>query len=117
MLGVIRVVSQEVPGEDPVLTSEYVKHFSQVRHKRSLFLDDGITSSDHLPRRALAKHSLPRQALTRTRTAQGLMHGDTNHVDVDPEHLQIISTCKHFAGYDIETGRSGAETTICACFS
>ena len=45
------------------------------------------------------------------------MHGDTNHVDADPEHLQIISTCKHFAGYDIETGRSGAETTFCACFS
>jgi beta-D-xylosidase 4 len=50
---------QEVPGEDPVLTSEYVKHFSQ-----------------------------------------GLMHGDTDHVDVDPDHLQIISTCKHFAGCD-----------------
>jgi beta-D-xylosidase 4 len=64
---------QEVPGEDPVLTSEYVKHFSQ-----------------------------------------GLMHGDTDHVDVDTEHLQIISTCKHFAGYDIETGRSGNNVNISA---
>jgi beta-D-xylosidase 4 len=64
---------QEVPGEDPVLTSEYVKHFSQ-----------------------------------------GLQHGDVNNVDVDPEHLQIISTCKHFAGYDIETGRSGNNVNISA---
>ena len=56
-----------------MLTSEYVKHFSQ-----------------------------------------GLMHGDTNHVDVDTEHLQIISTCKHFAGYDIETGRSGNNVNISA---
>ena len=62
-----------MPGEDPVLTSEYVKHFSQ-----------------------------------------GLMYGDTNHVDVDPDHLQIISTCKHFAGYDIETGRSGNDVNISA---
>lgn len=57
--------------QDPVLTSEYVKHFSQ-----------------------------------------GLQHGDTNHDDVDPEHLQIISTCKHFFGYDIETGRSGNDVQI-----
>ena len=34
------------------------------------------------------------------------MRGDANHQDVDPEHLQILSTCKHFAGYDIETNRS-----------
>ena len=51
-----------------MLTSEYVKHFSQ-----------------------------------------GLQHGD---VDVDLEHLQIISTCKHFFGYDIETGRSGNNVAI-----
>lgn len=62
---------QEVPGEDPVLTSEYVKHFSQ-----------------------------------------GLMYGDTQHGDVDPNHLQILSTCKHFAGYDIETGRSSNDVSI-----
>ena len=62
---------QEVPGEDPVLTSEYVKHFSQ-----------------------------------------GLMYGDTNHVDVDPDHIQILSTCKHFLGYDIETGRAGNDVNI-----
>lgn len=42
------------------------------------------------------------------------MHGDTNNVDVDTEHLQIISTCKHFAGYDIETGRSGNNVNISA---
>ena len=54
---------QEVPGEDPVLTSEYVKHFSA-----------------------------------------GLMHGEGGSGDIDPDHLQILSTCKHFLGYDIETG-------------
>lgn len=26
---------------------------------------------------------------------------------VDPEEKQVISTCKHYAGYDIETGRNG----------
>jgi beta-glucosidase-like glycosyl hydrolase len=52
-----------VPGEDPVLTSEYVKHFSA-----------------------------------------GLMHGEGGSGDIDPDHLQILSTCKHFLGYDIETG-------------
>ena len=30
------------------------------------------------------------------------------------EHLQIISTCKHFFGYDIETGRSGNDVNISA---
>eukprot|EP01079_Euglenida_sp_SAG-EU17-18_P010624 gene10624-1932_t len=65
---------QEVPGEDPVLTSEYVKHFSQ-----------------------------------------GLMHGDTPG-DNDEGFLQIISTCKHFFGYDIETGRGGLNVNISARF-
>ena len=64
---------QEVPGEDPVLTSEYVKHFSQ-----------------------------------------GLMYGDTNHVDVDPDHIQILSTCKHFLGYDIETDAASADDSAAA---
>lgn len=40
------------------------------------------------------------------------MRGDANHQDVDPEHLQILSTCKHFAGYDIETNRSHNNVTI-----
>jgi beta-glucosidase-like glycosyl hydrolase len=56
-----------VPGEDPVLTSEYVKHFSQ-----------------------------------------GLQYGDGQDVN----ELQIISTCKHFFGYDIETGRGGLNVDI-----
>jgi beta-D-xylosidase 4 len=52
----------EVPGEDPVLTSEYVKHFSA-----------------------------------------GLQYGDTGMPGTEAEELQIISTCKHFFGYDTET--------------
>eukprot|EP00656_Telonema_subtile_P009230 TRINITY_DN14333_c0_g2_i1.p1 TRINITY_DN14333_c0_g2~~TRINITY_DN14333_c0_g2_i1.p1 ORF type:complete len:947 (-),score=234.31 TRINITY_DN14333_c0_g2_i1:226-3066(-) len=59
---------QEVPGEDPVLTSEYVRHFSE-----------------------------------------GLQHGDGQE---STSELQIISTCKHFFGYDIETGRDGNDVNI-----
>ena len=36
------------------------------------------------------------------------MHGEgPGEGDVDPDHLQILSTCKHFLGYDVESGRAG----------
>ena len=65
---------QEVPGEDPTLTSEYVKHYSN-----------------------------------------GLQHGDTPGDDEEP-YLQILSTCKHFFGYDIEYHRMKNDLNISTRF-
>jgi hypothetical protein len=62
---------QEVPGEDPKLTSEYVTHFSN-----------------------------------------GIQHGNTSSGGTAA--LQIISTCKHFLGYDIEYHRMRNDVNISA---
>lgn len=63
-----------MPGEDPELTSEYVRHFSR-----------------------------------------GLQYGDTNWTTSAapaPDHIQVISTCKHFFGYDIEYHRMRNDVNI-----